>query len=72
MYLASDRPGTLGGLDLCVATRPALDAAFSAPEPVSELNAPANLEDPWLSPDQRYIVFSDDRSGEQEIYEAWR
>jgi len=72
LYFASDRPGSLGALDLYVATRPALDAPFSAPEPVSELNTVANLEDPWLSADQRYIVFSDSRSGEEEIYEAWR
>lgn len=72
IYFASDRPGTLGALDLYVATRPALDAAFSAPEPVSELNTAASIEDPWLSADQRYIVFSDNRSGEEEIYEAWR
>jgi hypothetical protein len=72
LYFASDRPGSLGELDLYVATRPTLEAPFSEPEPVSELNTPANLEDPWLSPDQRYIVFSDNRSGDNEIYEAWR
>jgi hypothetical protein len=72
LYFASDRPGSVGELDLFVATRPALDAAFSEPEPVSELNTAASLEDPWLSPDERYIVFADTRSGAGDIYEAWR
>jgi hypothetical protein len=72
LYFASDRPDSLGGLDLYVATRPTLDAPFSEPEPVSVLNTPSDLEDPWLSPDQRYIVFADTRSGMGDIYEARR
>ena len=70
LYFSSDRAGT--GRDLYVAERPSLSEPFSAPQPISELNTPSLEADPWLSPDLRYLVFASDRSGDSEIYEAWR
>ena len=40
--------------------------------PIAELNTPAAESDPALSPDFRYIVFSSDRSGTMQLYEASR
>jgi len=72
IYFISDRPGGAGGLDLYVATRPAPDAPFDAPVAVVELNDASDIEDPWLSPDGRYLVLADNRAGTQDLYEASR
>jgi Tol biopolymer transport system component len=55
-----------------VATRGAAGDDFAAPERVVELSTEAADEDPWVSPDRRLIVFSSDRSGDQELYMATR
>jgi Tol biopolymer transport system component len=61
-----------GNEDLFMATRPSTVAAFGTATPLSELNTPAAESDPALSPDFRYIVFSSDRSGTMQLYEASR
>lgn len=47
-------------------------ADFDAPERIAELATAGADEDPWVSPDRRLIVFSSDRSGDQELYTASR
>jgi Tol biopolymer transport system component len=61
-----------GDQDLFTATRPSTAAAFGTAAPIAELNTPAAESDPALSPDFRYIVFSSDRSGTMQLYEASR
>ena len=72
LYFSSDRPGGLGGRDLWRAVRPDVASPFGAPAPVAELNTVAADRNPWLSPDQRTIWFSSDRSGAWKLYVATR
>ena len=58
--IASNRaPGTLGGLDLWSASRPALDAPFSPPANLGEpINTSLNDETPWMSADGLRVYYS--------------
>jgi hypothetical protein len=67
VYFASDRPG-VGGRDLYRAYRPSVTASFVEVTPVVELNTPGNDTDPWLTEDERIIVFMRDN----DLYEARR
>jgi hypothetical protein len=44
--------------DLWIALRPALDAAFSPPVPITAANTPADERDPWLAADGRTLYFA--------------
>jgi len=72
ILFASDRPGGLGFRDIYTASRSDLASPFTSPQIVSELNSDSTDLDPWVSADLRYVVFASGRSGNQEIYEAWR
>lgn len=72
IWYASQRAESIGGMDLFTASRASLAEPFSKPVGVSELNTSDNSEDPWLSPDHRYIVFADNRTGNYELYQATR
>lgn len=62
-----------GGGDLYVATRATTADAFSAPQPISELNSDFNFDgEPWVSRDGRDIYFSSQRSGPSGLYHATR
>lgn len=50
VYFSSDRTGS-AGLDLYVASRPSVAAAFSGLAPVGNLNTSANEFDPYVMPD---------------------
>jgi hypothetical protein len=70
-----DRGVTSGNAELMFATRPAAGMPFGAPQPLGTLNTGSNDADPWLSPDQRYIIFSSNRAGGVglfDLYEATR
>jgi len=56
------------GRDIYQADRPSADDPFAAPARLVEVSSPARDEDPWLSPDARVLVFSSDRTGDQELY----
>jgi hypothetical protein len=71
LYMASNRLDPDDG-DLYLATRSSTSEPFSEPEPIAELNSRRVESDPWISEDRRYIVFTSDRSGDDEIYEASR
>jgi WD40-like Beta Propeller Repeat len=58
--------------DIYLADRPSPDADFAPPVRIDELSSPSRDEDPWVSPDGRLIVFSSDRTGDQELYWARR
>jgi len=63
---------TSNGDDIMVATRPALDAPFGTPTAVSELNSATAEDDPWISNDQRTIVFASSRNGNFDLFIATR
>jgi Tol biopolymer transport system component len=63
---------TTNGDDIMVATRPALDAPFGTPTAVTELNSATAEDDPWISNDQRTIVFASSRNGNFDIFIATR
>lgn len=70
LYFRSASPA--GDTDLFVARRASVADAFSAPQPITELDTAANEDDPWLSLDGRYLMYSSDQTGSTEIYEARR
>jgi Tol biopolymer transport system component len=64
MFLASNRPGTLGGFDLWSATRSSTTAPWSAPVNLgSVVNSTANEQRPTISSDGTTIIFMSDRPG---------
>ena len=70
LYFYSTRNG---GEDLFVTTRTSRAAPFGPPEAITELNTGFEETDPWVSPDQRHIVFASDRGGgSSALYEASR
>jgi hypothetical protein len=72
VLFVSSRLPTLGYNDLYIATRPSASAPFDPPVVITELSTAGNEEDPWISDDLRYILFTSSVSGDFEIYEASR
>jgi len=58
LYFGTTRAGGQGMQDIWIATRATPADAWTPPSVVSELNSADNDSDPWLSPDQRTILFS--------------
>lgn len=69
LYFESDASGND---ELVVATRRSTTEPFGTPVPLTELNSAANDQDLWLSPDGHHVVFSSNRSGDKDVYEAFR
>ena len=61
LYFASHRPGGKGGNDLWRSRAAA--GGWSPAEPLVELNTPATDADPYVAPDESYMIFSTDRPG---------
>jgi len=72
LMFISDRPGGMGLDDLYLAERFSLADPFNAPVLLPELNSPETEEDPWITDDLRHVVFTSYRSGDYELYEAFR
>lgn len=75
LVFASWRAGSAGGSDLWMATRPAVDALFSAPEPLDELNSAGFESGPALSADALLLCFEatrDASSGDADLLWAER
>jgi len=63
-YMASDRPGGLGGLDIWVATRAGVDEPWAAPTNVgAPVNSSANDFCPTLARDGHLFYFVSNRAG---------
>jgi hypothetical protein len=60
------RVGGTGKSDLWRATRTSINADFSSPQPITELNSAESEFDPWLSDDGRTLLFVSNR--EQDHY----
>jgi hypothetical protein len=64
IFLASNRPGTLGMIDLWVSTRTTTHDAWSTPVNLgSTINTPDNERAPYLSADGQTLFFTSDRPG---------
>lgn len=64
LYLASNRPGGIGGIDVWVATRPSADDPWGAPVNVGEpVNSPANDFCPTIDRDGHLFFFVSNRPG---------
>ena len=72
IYFASERPGGVGGIDLWVATRSSRDGSFSQITNLSGLNGPGLDSDPFLSADERELVFCSDRDGSVRLWRSVR
>jgi Tol biopolymer transport system component len=72
LVFGSRRSGDQATSDLFETTRATYDTPISTPRSLVEHNSPMSEGDPWLSNDGRHIVFSSDRSGISQLYEAWR
>jgi len=62
----------VGDRDLFVATRSSRSAAFGPPTLIEELSSTTDDSDPWISADQRTLLFASMRSGNRDIYIATR
>ena len=71
VYFSSDQPGS-DGYDIWRTQRPSLGAAFEQAERVTELSTAEMDVDPWLSPDQRTLVFMSYRTGNGDLYVTTR
>ena len=58
IIFASTRTPTAGGSDLWTARRATPSDPWGTPQPLAELNTAGEETDPWLSPDERTIVFA--------------
>lgn len=72
IIFASNRAGGAGNVDLWLALRTSLDAPFSEPVNLTEVNTGDDEVDPHLSNDGHELFFSSNRDGEQLLYRAWR
>lgn len=72
LWFASDETGTAGLRDLWIARRVTEAAMFDPPVRVTEVSSTADDIDPWISPDQRTLVFASTRSGTLRLYVAKR
>jgi hypothetical protein len=72
LWLSSDRPSTMGGTDIYVATRSTRSAPWSTPVPVPELNTPSNESASAVDATQLRIVFHSNRGGNYDLYIADR
>jgi hypothetical protein len=71
VFWVSDRAGGLGGQDLWTATRPAVNAPWSAPANATALNSTSNENSVTVTPDGLLLVLSSDRaagSTSRELY----
>lgn len=70
LYFSSDRPGSLGGMDIFYSDR--LDYSWQNWSEVKSLPAPINSEfndsQPCLTKDENYVFFSSDRDGDSDIF----
>ncbi len=72
VFLASERPGGLGGRDIWVSTRASLSAQWNTPVNLAGLNSGGSDQSPALSPDGSVLYFSSTRDGSPDIYTATR
>lgn len=70
IYFSTNRNGSSD--ELYFATRTTPTGTFGTAVPIGELDAGSNQTDPWISPDQRTIVFVSEQDGSRDLFEATR
>jgi hypothetical protein len=64
LYFASNRSGTLGGLDIYVSHRTSADSAWGTPVTIGPtINSTASDRCPFITPDEKSLIFVSDRAG---------
>lgn len=64
LYLASNRSGTLGGLDIYVSHRTSVDGPWGTPVTIGPtINSTASDRCPLITPDEKGLIFVSDRAG---------
>ena len=63
MYFQSARAGGVGSEDIWVVRRPTPTSPWGTPVNLSDVNSTDRDADPWLSPDERTIIFASHRAG---------
>jgi hypothetical protein len=71
LYYQADR-GSSSGMDFYMVRRSSPDEPFGSEQLIPELSSAAYDQDLRLSPDRRHAVFSSQRSGAGDLYEAFR
>jgi len=71
LYLATNRPGGTGDMDIWTATRASANQPFGEPTEVTATNTVDNDRDPALSVDLLTLYFASDRSGGQGGFDIW-
>jgi hypothetical protein len=71
LYFGGERPGTRGGSDLWVSRL--VDGVYQPPENLGDaINTGALEVEPWIAPDERYLIFSalrrEDSAGSYDLY----
>jgi hypothetical protein len=72
VYFASERPGGVGSVDLWVATRNDGSGSFSEVTNLAGLNSSSFDTDPFLSADERELLFSSARDGRVRLWRSVR
>ncbi len=72
IFLASDRDGGLGGIDIWVASRASVSAPWNPPVNLGGINSSGIDQSPSLSTDGSILYFSSSRDGSLDIYTATR
>ena len=68
LLFCSHRPGGFGESDLYISFRKT-DGSWTSPQNMGpKINTPADEEKPYVTPDGKYLFFSNDASGNLEIY----
>ena len=71
MFLYSNRPGTLGGFDIWMATRASTSVGFGAVVDVPVINSAMEERGPWISSDGLTLGFSSLRGGGPGGLDLW-
>jgi len=71
LYFYSTRAGGQGDRDIWVATRTDRSGAFGQPSPLDSINSDGMDHLPWLSRDERLLVFSSARAGGEGSSDVW-
>ncbi len=72
IFISSARAANRAAGNFFWSARPSTDAPFIEPVPLDELNSEEEDQDIWVSPDLSYAVLASARSGNLELYEAFR
>jgi len=72
LYFSAYRPGRNG--EIFMAKRAAISEPFASPFAVDDVNSTSADYDPWVSPDEQYMVFASTRAGDGllDLYESKR